>query len=129
VSKPNASYSFIMRLDYPNEIGMFSRIAATISEAKGDVGAIDIVQVTGEKMERDVTVNASDEHHAAEILEHVSKIPGVSVVNWSDRTFLLHLGGKIEVRGKVPIKTRDDLTMASRGFRWRSTTIRRKRST
>ena len=112
MSKPNASYSFIMRLHYPNEIGMFSRIAAAISEVKGDVGAIDIVQVTGEQMERDVTVNASDEHHAAEILEHVNKIPGVTVVNWSDRTFLLHLGGKIEVRGKMPIKTRDDLTMA-----------------
>ena len=79
--KPNASYSFTMRLHYPNEIGMFSRIAEAISAAKGDVGAIDIVQVTGEHMERDVTVNAADEQHAAAILAHVSEVPGVSVVN------------------------------------------------
>jgi malate dehydrogenase (oxaloacetate-decarboxylating) len=112
VSPPNASYSITMRLRYPNRIGMFSRVAEAISEAQGDVGAIDIVGVSGKEMERDVTVNATDEGHAARIIERVEKIPDLTVVNYSDRTFLRHLGGKIEVRGKIAVKTRDDLTMA-----------------
>jgi malate dehydrogenase (oxaloacetate-decarboxylating) len=101
-----------MRLHYPNQVGMFSQIAAAISEAEGDVGAIDIVSVTSKEMERDVTVNAADEAHANRIIERVHQVPGVRVVNFSDRTFLRHLGGKIEIRSKIPVKTRDDLTMA-----------------
>jgi malate dehydrogenase (oxaloacetate-decarboxylating) len=101
-----------MRLHYPNQVGMFSRIAAAISEAAGDVGAIDIVSVTSKEMERDVTVNAADEAHATRIIDRVHQVPGVRVVNFSDRTFLRHLGGKIEIRSKIPVKTRDDLTMA-----------------
>ncbi len=112
VAVPSASYSITMRLRYPNEIGMFSRIAAAISEAGGDIGAIDIVQVTAKTMVRDVTVNATDDQHALRIVERVRQVPNVTVVNYSDRTFLRHLGGKIEIRAKVPVKTRDDLTMA-----------------
>ncbi len=112
VATPNASYSITMRLHYPNQVGMFSRIAAAISDAAGDVGAIDIVSVTSKEMERDVTVNAADEAHASRIMDRVHEIPGVTVVNYSDRTFLRHLGGKIEIRSKIPVKTRDDLTMA-----------------
>ncbi len=112
MSTPNASYSITMRLRYPNRIGMFSHIAAAISEAGGDVGAIDIVHVSSYDMERDVTVNAADDEHAIRIVERIRLVPDVSVVNYSDRTFLRHLGGKIEVRGRIPVKTRDDLTMA-----------------
>jgi malate dehydrogenase (oxaloacetate-decarboxylating) len=112
MATPNASYSITVRLRYPNRIGMFSQIATAISAADGDIGAIDIVHVSGREMERDVTVNAADEDHASRIVEQVGRVDGVTVVNWSDRTFLLHLGGKIEVQGKIPLKTRDDLTMA-----------------
>ncbi|HEV8633220.1 MAG TPA: NAD-dependent malic enzyme [Chloroflexota bacterium] len=101
-----------MRLRYPNAVGAFSRVAAAIAEAGGDIGAIDIVRASAGEMVRDVTVNAADDAHAARIVTAVEAVPGITVVNWSDRTFLLHLGGKIEVRGKVPLKTRDDLTMA-----------------
>lgn len=109
---PNAGYSVIVRLHYSNDIGMFSQIAAAISEAFGDIGAIDIVQATGKEIERDVTINAADEQHAARIVARIREVPGVTVVNYSDRTFLRHLGGKIEIRSRVPVKTRDDLTMA-----------------
>jgi malate dehydrogenase (oxaloacetate-decarboxylating) len=112
MATPNASYSITMRLEYPNRISMFSQIAAAISEAGGDIGAIDIVQVSGRQMVRDVTVNAADDRHGERIVERIGQVPGVTVVNHSDRTFLLHLGGKIEVRSKIPVKTRDDLTMA-----------------
>jgi malate dehydrogenase (oxaloacetate-decarboxylating) len=109
---PSASYSITMRLRYPNAIGTLGQVATAISDAGGDIGAIDIVRASSEEMVRDVTVNATDDAHAAEVVARVERVPDVTVVNYSDRTFLLHLGGKIEVRGKVPLKTRDDLTMA-----------------
>ena len=112
MSKPNASYSVTLRLRYPNQIGMFSQVADAISAAGGDVGTIDIVHVTGTEMERDITINAADSDHEATIVSRVSQVPGVTVVNCRDRTLHLHEGGKIEVRSRVPLKTRDDLTMA-----------------
>jgi malate dehydrogenase (oxaloacetate-decarboxylating) len=112
MSLPSASYSITMRLRYPNHVGSFSQVATAISDVGGDIGAIDIVHATGDEMIRDVTVNATDDGHAGRIVENVRTLPGVVVENYSDRTFLIHLGGKIEVTGKVPVKTRDDLTMA-----------------
>ena len=109
---PSASYSITMRLRYPNQVGTFSKIASAISEVGGDIGAIDIVRASGEDMVRDVTVNAADDAHASRIVDRIRQVTGVVVDNYSDRTFLLHLGGKIEVTGKVSVKTRDDLTMA-----------------
>ena len=61
---------------------------------------------------RDVTVDASDADHLARIVESVRSVEGIEVEHVSDRTFLMHLGGKIEMRSKVPVKTRDDLSMA-----------------
>src|SRR6476659_3121901 len=112
MSLPSASYSVTMRLRYPNHVGSFSLIASCISDTGGDIGAIDIVHATADQMVRDLTVNATDDAHATRIVERVRALPGITVENYSDRTFLLHLGGKIEVTGKVPVKTRDDLTMA-----------------
>ena len=109
---PNASYSFTLRVEIPNKVGMLSRVMSTISEAGGDLGAIDIVQATREIMLRDITVAAGDEKHAEVIAEQVRSISDVRVINVSDRTFLLHLGGKISVHSKIPLKTRDQLSMA-----------------
>ena len=61
---------------------------------------------------RDVTVDASDADHLDRIVESVRAVDGVEVEHVSDRTFLMHLGGKIEMSSKVPVKTRDDLSMA-----------------
>jgi malate dehydrogenase (oxaloacetate-decarboxylating) len=63
-------------------------------------------------MTRDVTFKASDEAHGLAVVERLRQVPDVTVVNVSDRTFLMHLGGKIEVNGRVAVKTRDDLSMA-----------------
>jgi malate dehydrogenase (oxaloacetate-decarboxylating) len=91
---------------------MFARVATAIGSAGGDLGAVDIVRVQGAIKIRDVTVNARDEQHVEEIVTAVQAVPGVTVQQVSDRTFLTHLGGKIEVQSKVPLKTRDDLSMA-----------------
>lgn len=105
------SYSTTLRLRYADEVGRLSRIAAAIAEAEGMIGAIDIVEVSDSQITRDITVNARDVEHAHRIVDQVHTVPGVRVIRVSDRTFLMHLGGKIEVRSKVPVKTRDDLSM------------------
>ncbi len=74
---PNASYSFTLRVEIPNKVGMLSRVMSAISEAGGDLGAIDIVQATRETMLRDITVSAGDEKHADAIAEQVKSISDV----------------------------------------------------
>jgi malate dehydrogenase (oxaloacetate-decarboxylating) len=109
---PSASFSAAIRVRIDNHPGAFARLAATIGEAGGLLGAIDLVRVEQATKLRDVTVLADDEHHLHEIVEAVRAVDGVEVVNVSDRVFLAHLGGKIEITPRIPLKTRDDLSMA-----------------
>jgi malate dehydrogenase (oxaloacetate-decarboxylating) len=109
---PTASHSLTVRLTIQNVPGMLGRITSVIGKAGGDIGAIDIVSVDKKTLTRDLTFNARDERHGQQVIERLRAIEGVDVVNVSDRTFLMHLGGKIEVKAKVSVKTRDDLSMA-----------------
>ncbi len=109
---PNASYSLTLRVKIHNLPGKLGEITTAIGKANGDIDAIDIVSVGKDFLIRDITVNAASEQHDKEIIEVVSQIDGVEVVNVSDRTFLMHLGGKIETVSKIPLKTRADLSMA-----------------
>ena len=109
---PSASYSFTVRLQIENRPGMLGRVASVIGEAGGDIGAVDLVETTRERTERDITVKCRDSGHAQQIMSRLKHVAGVRVANISDRTFLMHLGGKIEIRNKIPIRTRDDLSMA-----------------
>src|SRR5438105_6060775 len=109
---PSASYSFTVRLQIENRPGMLGRVASAIGEAGGDIGAVDLLETTRERTERDITVKCRDSGHAQRIMGRLKHVAGVRVANISDRTFLMHLGGKIEIRNKVPIRTRDDLSMA-----------------
>jgi malate dehydrogenase (oxaloacetate-decarboxylating) len=112
VIAPSASYSFTIRLQIKSRPGMLGRVALALGQAGGDIGAVDLVETTREWTERDITVKARDSRHAQQIVARLRRLAGVRVVDISDRTFLMHVGGKIEVRGKVPIRTRDDLSMA-----------------
>ena len=109
---PSASYSVTIRVQIANQPGMLGKVTSAIGEAGGDIGAIDLVEVGGQTITRDITCKASDEAHAERITAAVRALAGVTVKNVSDRTFLMHLGGKIEVKGRIPVKTRDDLSMA-----------------
>ena len=109
---PNASYSLTVRLEIRNRPGMLGKVTSAIGRAGGDIGAVDLVQMGSKVLVRDITFNARDDRHGLVIVDALRRVPGVRVANVSDRTFLMHLGGKIEVRGKVPVKTRDDLSMA-----------------
>ena len=109
---PSASYSFTIRLAIASRPGMLGRVASAIGEAGGDIGAVDLVETTRERTLRDITVKARDSAHAQRIVSRLRHVAGVRVGNVSDRTFLMHLGGKIEIHNKVPIRSRDDLSMA-----------------
>ena len=108
---PSASYSLTVRLEIKNRPGMLGRVASAIGQAGGDIGAVDLVQTSRDRVIRDITINARDDVHGQEIVNRLRRLPGARVSNVSDRTFLLHLGGKIEIRNKVAIRTRDDLSM------------------
>ena len=109
---PNASYSLTLRVRIHNQPGKLGEITTAIGKAGGDIEGIDIVSVGKDFLIRDITVNAASENHDKEIIESLANVDGVEVINVSDRTFLMHLGGKIEITSKVPLKTRSDLSMA-----------------
>ncbi|MBK9529861.1 MAG: NAD-dependent malic enzyme [Acidobacteria bacterium] len=109
---PNASYSVTLRVRIHNKPGKLGEITTAIGKAGGDIEGIDIVSVGKDFLIRDITVNAASESHDKEIVDSLQDIDGVEVVNISDRTFLMHLGGKIEIASKMQLKTRSDLSMA-----------------
>jgi malate dehydrogenase (oxaloacetate-decarboxylating) len=111
VPKPSASYSITMRVEIENRPGMLGRVASAIGKAGGDIGAVDIAGFGAGTIIRDFTVNARDDRHEQMIAKAVGRVSGVRVVNVSDRTFLAHLGGKIEVKSKAAIKNRSDLSI------------------
>jgi malate dehydrogenase (oxaloacetate-decarboxylating) len=109
---PSASFSATLRIHLDNRPGSFARLAAAIGEAGGLLGAIDLVRVERGKKVRDITVQAADDAHIACIVAAVRAIDGVEVEHVSDRTLLLHEGGKLEIAPRTPVRTRDDLSMA-----------------
>ena len=97
-----SSYSITMRLHTAPDHGIVGAVATAISAAGGVVTAIDVVDSTRERLVLDVTCSASDADHSHELEEAVDAIEGVEVYKVSDRTFLLHIGGKIEVDVEGP---------------------------
>ncbi|MCM3873842.1 MAG: NAD-dependent malic enzyme [Pyrinomonadaceae bacterium] len=111
-STPSASYSLTLRVKLSSRAGTLGQLATAIGLAGGDIGAIDIVSVSNDFIIRDITVNTGSSEHEEKIVEAVNNIDGIEVIHVSDLTFLMHIGGKIEVVSKLPLKTRADLSMA-----------------
>ncbi|HZT64261.1 MAG TPA: NAD-dependent malic enzyme [Acidimicrobiales bacterium] len=109
---PNAAHAVRLRIELDNRPGSLGRIATAIGEAGGNITSLHVVEVAGGRMVRDVTVFASDEAHAHRIGQAVAALDRVEVREATDLTFELHQRGKIEVRSKSPLATRDDLSMA-----------------
>ena len=111
IQHPSASFGFTARCRLVNRPGMLAQLTAAIGGVGGDIRGLDIVRVDRGAIVRDITVLAADEAHAQRLLVAMKAVPGVDVVDYSDRTFLAHLGGKIAVVPRTPIRTRDDLSM------------------
>ena len=110
--RPSASFSATIRVRLLDRPGTFATLATAIGDAGGLLDAIDLVRVEGEVKVRDVTVLAEDGEHLDRIVDAISALTGIEVERVSDRVFLVHLGGKLEVASRIPLKTRDDLSMA-----------------
>ena len=104
-------FTVIMRLEMPNEPGSFGMLASAIGDAGGIIGAVDMGSVSRSVVVRDVTITVPSEATADAVRRAVEKIEGVKVVFVSDSTFLAHIGGKIQMEPKIPVKTRQDLSM------------------
>jgi len=111
-SSPSAQYSLTLRVEIDHRPGMLGKVASAIGNAGGTIGAVDLVQVEGTHTVRDITVEAGDAGEWPRLTDAVNGVDGARVLDTTDRTFLLHAGGKIEVQNKSPLKTRNDLSMA-----------------
>jgi malate dehydrogenase (oxaloacetate-decarboxylating) len=109
---PSAQYRLTIRVRITGQDGLLARLAASINHAGGVVVAVDLVEVDGGLALRDIVVDACGSDHWEEILGAIGAMDGVEVIDTTDRTLQLHIGGKIEQHNKHPLKTRDDLSMA-----------------
>jgi len=111
MASPAIGTTLILRLETPNEAGAFGILAQAIGNAGGIVGAVDMRTVGKTSVVRDVTVSVPSEAIGDAVTAAVAALDGVRVVSVSDSTFLAHLGGKITVQPKIPVKTRQDLSI------------------
>ena len=112
MATPNVSYSVCLRVEMDHKPGSLGRFATAVGEAGGNIAGLDIVEVVGDRIVRDVTVLAVDTDHVEKIRDAVDLVDGIRILTTQDRTFLMHHGGKIEIRSKAPLTNRDDLSMA-----------------
>jgi malate dehydrogenase (oxaloacetate-decarboxylating) len=108
---PSVSSSITVRLQVEARPTAVSELTSAIEQTGGIVSALDVTASGHERITVDVTVATRGEEHAGQIVEALRALPGVVVDRVSDRTFLLHLGGKLKIESKVPIRNRDDLSM------------------
>jgi malate dehydrogenase (oxaloacetate-decarboxylating) len=108
---PSVSYSITVRLEVPAGGQAVSQLTTAVESAGGSVTALDVTASGHERLRIDVTMAARDTDHAEQLVQAMRAVPGVVVGKVSDRTFLMHLGGKIEMASKHPIRNRDDLSM------------------
>ncbi|MEC3994452.1 NAD-dependent malic enzyme [Actinacidiphila sp. DG2A-62] len=108
---PSVSYSITVRLEVPASGTAVGRLTTAVESSGGSVTGLDVTASGHEKLRIDVTIAATSTEHADEIVGKLRSIEGVAIGKVSDRTFLMHLGGKIEMQSKHPIRNRDDLSM------------------
>lgn len=109
---PSASYSITLSVAIDNREGTLPRVTGAISQAGGEISAIDITGSKDDMTIRDIVVAARNQDHYREIISALLEIRGAKLLETTDRTFNMHQGGKIEQHNKHPLRTRDDLSMA-----------------
>jgi malate dehydrogenase (oxaloacetate-decarboxylating) len=112
MASTSPGYGITIRVEGSPDLQPVAQITSALSVAGATITALDVVESLLDRVVIDVTCDTVNADHADEITESLNKIEGLVVRKVSDRTFLLHLGGKIEIASKVPLKTRDDLSRA-----------------
>ncbi|WP_434451332.1 NAD-dependent malic enzyme [Lentzea sp. E54] len=109
---PGPGYSITVRLEAPPSASAAGDLTSAVGRAGGVITAFDVVESHNDRVVIDLTCNALSANHAKDITDTLETLPGIVVRKVSDRTFLVHLGGKIEISSKVPLRNRDDLSRA-----------------
>ena len=110
---PSAQYSVTLRVEMESgQPDLLGQLTTAIGDVGGDIGAIDLVGAGYRTVIRELVVNAGDQEHADAIVAAAEGLDGVRVISSFDRTFRMHQGGKIEMTTRVPLETRDDLSVA-----------------
>jgi malate dehydrogenase (oxaloacetate-decarboxylating) len=112
VASTSPGYAITIRVEGAPELQPVALVTATVTSAGATITAVDVVESDLLRVVVDITCDTIDQDHAQEINDSLAAHAGLTVRKVSDRTFLLHLGGKIEISSKVPLKTRDDLSRA-----------------
>ncbi len=108
----SAQFSFVLRVRIAHRPGMLGRVASAIGDAGATIGFVDLVAIDDAHTVRDITIDTAGEEHGDAVIAAVQEVDGAEVIDKTDRTFLMHVGGKIEQHNKHPLRTRDDLSMA-----------------
>ena len=109
---PSASFSLKIELEIPNRPGALASIMSTIANHGGSLGDIVLLQRNLKFTQRELTIDASSTEQSDKIIEAIKTLPRVKIINYSDRTFAIHQGGKISVESKLPLNSQSDLAMA-----------------
>ena len=122
MAAPSPGYSITVRVEAPTDAGATARLSSVVAEAGGAITALDVAESHHNMLVVDVSCNATDVEHSESITKAIAALDGFSVRKVSDRTFLLHLGGKIEMICLEPTRR------VWPGYRWRSRRIRPTRA-
>jgi len=112
MASTSPGYGITIRVEGSPDANPVALATTVITGAGATITALDVVESLLEKVVIDITCDTIDAEHAEQITAAISRNSDLTVRKVSDRTFLLHLGGKIEIASKVPLKTRDDLSRA-----------------
>jgi len=112
MATPTAAFSLHLRVRLENTPGSLGRLAVAIGEAGGNITQLEGFDVRGEFLDEDIVVNCTSEEHQEQVKAAISGLEGVEITTCRDRTFEMHEGGKVEVLARMPIRDRDDLSMA-----------------
>ena len=113
MATPSAQFSLTLRVALPSRPGgVLGKVTAAITRAGGSIVAVDTVAAKGDRTIREITVECGSSHHRGQVISAVQAVKGAEVVEVTDRTFEVHRRGKIHTGLNIPLKSRDDLSMA-----------------
>jgi malate dehydrogenase (oxaloacetate-decarboxylating) len=113
MATPSAQFSLTLRVELPSRPGgVLGKVTAAITRAGGSIVAVDTVDAKGDHTLREITVECSGVEHRGHVITAVQSVRAAKVVEITDRTFEVHRSGKIHTGLNIPVKSRDDLSMA-----------------